>query len=155
MRLGWSVVPSELTYADGTSVRQDWNRVMTTLFNGASNIAQRGGLAALDEEGIKETKALVDYYLANAALMKAALSGANFASAGVKVYYTGDSPYLWVMFPGYRSWDIFDRILDECNIVTTPGSGFGPAGEGYLRFSSFGHRADVEEACARLARLKL
>lgn len=155
VRLGWSVVPSELTFADGTSVRQDWNRVMTTLFNGASNIAQRGGLAAFDEEGIRETTALVDYYLENAALMQKALTAPNFASAGVKVYYTGDSPYLWVLFPGYKSWDIFDRILDECNIVTTPGSGFGPAGEGYLRFSSFGHRADVVEACARLAKLKL
>ncbi|MCR5623381.1 MAG: LL-diaminopimelate aminotransferase [Treponema sp.] len=155
VRLGWSVVPEDLKFADGTSVRQDWNRVMTTLFNGASNIAQRGGLAALDEEGMKETKALVDYYLENAALMKKALSGSNFTSAGVKVYYTGDSPYLWVMFPGYKSWDIFDKILEECNIVTTPGSGFGPAGEGYLRFSSFGHRRDVEEACARLSKLKL
>ncbi len=155
VRLGWSVVPSDLKFADGTSVKQDWNRVMTTLFNGASNIAQRGGLAALDEEGIKETKALVDAYLENAALMKEALSGQNFASAGVKVYYTGDSPYLWVMFPGYKSWDIFDKILDECNIVTTPGSGFGPAGESYLRFSSFGHHADVVEACARLSKFKL
>ncbi|MBQ3799843.1 MAG: LL-diaminopimelate aminotransferase [Treponema sp.] len=155
VRLGWSVVPSDLKFADGTPVRQDWNRVMTTLFNGASNIAQRGGLAALDDEGMKETKGLVDYYLGNAALMKKALSGPNFSSAGVKVYYTGDSPYLWVMFPGYTSWDIFDKILAECNIVTTPGSGFGPAGEGYLRFSSFGHRKDVEEACSRLAGFKL
>ena len=155
VRLGWSVVPSDLTFADGTSVKQDWNRVMTTLFNGASNIAQQGGLAAFDEEGIRETTALVDYYLENAALIQKALTAPNFASAGVKVYYTGDSPYLWVQFPGYKSWDIFDRILDECNIVTTPGSGFGPAGEGYLRFSSFGHRADVVEACARLSKLKL
>ncbi len=155
VRLGWSVVPADLTFADGSSVRQDWNRIMTTLFNGASNIAQQGGLAALDAEGIRETTALVDHYLGNAALMKEALSGANFASAGVKVYFTGDSPYLWVYFPGYKSWDIFDRILDECNIVTTPGSGFGPAGEGYLRFSSFGHRRDVEEACGRLSKLKL
>ncbi len=155
VRLGWSVVPSDLKFSDGTPVRQDWNRVMTTLFNGASNIAQRGGLAALDDEGMKETKGLVDYYLGNAALMKKALSGPNFSSAGVKVYYTGDSPYLWVMFPGYTSWDIFDKILAECNIVTTPGSGFGPAGEGYLRFSSFGHRKDVEEACSRLAGFKL
>ena len=155
VRLGWSVVPADLKFSDGTPVRQDWNRVMTTLFNGASNIAQRGGLAALDDEGQKETKGLVDYYLGNAALMKEALSGPNFAAAGVKVYYTGDSPYLWVMFPGYTSWDIFDKILSECNIVTTPGSGFGPAGEGYLRFSSFGHRKDVEEACSRLAKFKL
>ncbi|MBP5442470.1 MAG: LL-diaminopimelate aminotransferase [Treponema sp.] len=155
VRLGWSVVPSSLKFADGSSVRDDWNRVMTTLFNGASNIAQAGGLAALDEVGRKETKQLVDYYLENAKLMKEALTGKNFADAGVKVYYTGDSPYLWVYFPKYKSWDIFDKILNECNVVTTPGSGFGPAGEGYLRFSAFGHRKDVNEACKRLSKLKV
>ena len=128
---------------------------MTTLFNGASNIAQAGGLAALDETGRAETKQLVDFYLENAKLMQDALTGKNFADAGVKVYYTGDSPYLWVYFPKYKSWDIFDRILNECNVVTTPGSGFGPAGEGYLRFSAFGHRKDVKEACARLAKFKI
>ena len=155
VRIGWTVVPADLKFADGSSVKQDWNRVMTTLFNGASNIAQQGGLACLDEEGQKETRALVDYYLKNAELMKAALTGKNFSSKGVIVYYTGDSPYLWVKFPGYKSWDIFDKILDKCNIVTTPGSGFGPSGESYLRFSSFGHRADVEEACKRLASFEL
>ena len=155
VRLGWSVVPSTLKFADGSSVRDDWNRVMTTLFNGASNIAQAGGLAALDEVGRTETKQLVDYYLENARLMQEALTGKNFADAGVKVYYTGDSPYLWVYFPKYKSWDIFDKILNECNVVTTPGSGFGPAGEGYLRFSAFGHRKDVNEACKRLSKLKV
>lgn len=155
VRLGWSVVPSDLKFADGTSVKQDWNRVMTTLFNGASNIAQAGGLAALDAVGQKETKGLVDYYLANAKLMQKTLTGKNFADAGVKVFYTGDSPYLWVQFPGWKSWDIFDKILDECRVVTTPGSGFGPSGESYLRFSSFGHRKDVEEACKRLSKLVL
>lgn len=155
VRLGWSVVPSKLAFADGTSVRQDWCRVMATLFNGASSIAQRGGLAALDSKGIAETTALVDYYLENAALIRKALTAQNFAAAGVTVYYTGDSPYLWGYFPGWKSWDIFDKILDECRVVTTPGSGFGPAGEGYLRFSSFGHRKDVEEACVRLSKLGL
>ena len=155
VRLGWSVVPSTLKFADGSSVRDDWNRVMTTLFNGASNIAQAGGLAALDEIGMAETKGLVDFYLENARLMQEALTGKNFADAGVKVYYTGDSPYLWVYFPKYKSWDIFDKILNECNVVTTPGSGFGPAGEGYLRFSAFGHRKDVNEACKRLSKLKV
>ncbi len=155
VRLGWSVVPSDLKFSDGSSVHADWNRVMTTLFNGASNIAQAGGLAALDEEGVAETKALVDYYLENAGIMQKTLTGDNFASRGVKVYYTGDSPYLWVQFPGMKSWDIFDRILSECNVVTTPGSGFGPAGESYLRFSAFGHREDVEEACRRLSKFVL
>lgn len=155
VRLGWSVVPSDLKFADGTPVKQDWTRVATTLFNGASNIAQYGGLACLDEEGIKETRSLVDYYLENARIMKTALTAKNFADAGVKVYYTGDSPYLWVFFPGQKSWDVFDKILDECKVVTTPGSGFGLAGEGYIRFSCFAHREDVEEACKRLANFKL
>ncbi|MDY6031979.1 MAG: LL-diaminopimelate aminotransferase [Treponemataceae bacterium] len=155
VRLGWSVVPSELKFHCGSSVKQDWNRIMTTLFNGASNIAQAGGLACLDEEGIKETKELVDYYLENAAIMKKALEGENFASKGVQVYFTGDSPYLWVKFPGKKSWDVFDQILEQCNVVTTPGSGFGSAGESFIRFSAFGHRQDVEEACRRLANFKI
>lgn len=155
VRLGWSVVPAALRFADGTPVRQDWTRIVTTLFNGASNIAQAGGLACLDEEGQRETRALVDYYLENARIMQETLTGKNFNDAGVQVFYTGDSPYLWVKFPGWKSWDIFDKILDECNVVTTPGSGFGPAGESYLRFSSFGHRGDVKEACRRLSKLVL
>ncbi len=155
VRLGWSVVPSTLKFQDGTPVKQDWNRLMTTLFNGASNIAQRGGLAALDEEGLKETKDLVDFYLENARIMEETLRSDNFKKAGVKVYYTGDSPYLWVYFPGMKSWDVFDRILDECHVVVTPGSGFGPAGEGYIRFSCFGHRKDILEACKRLSKFTL
>ena len=155
VRLGWSVVPNELKYADGSSVRADWNRVMTTLFNGASNIAQAGGLAALDDEGLAEMKSLVDYYLENARIIKAALTTEKFKSAGVEVYSDGNAPYLWVRFPNRKSWDVFDQILDQCRIVTTPGSGFGPAGESFIRFSAFGHRADVEEACRRLANLTL
>ncbi|MCR5607215.1 MAG: LL-diaminopimelate aminotransferase [Treponema sp.] len=155
VRLGWSIVPSELVYEDGTPVKNDWNRVMTTLFNGASNIAQAGGLAALDDEGLKEMKGLVDYYLENARLIKSVLTADSFKNAGVEVYSDGNAPYLWVRFPGKKSWDIFDAILDQCHVVTTPGSGFGPAGESFVRFSSFGHRADVEEACKRLANLKI
>jgi LL-diaminopimelate aminotransferase len=151
VRLGWSVVPKTLHFADGSSVYKDWNRVMTTVFNGASNIAQAGGLAALDETGIEETKTLVDYYLENAVVIKQALEGENFKKAGVTVYGEGNSPYLWVRFPGYKSWDVFDRLLNCCSIVTTPGAGFGPAGESYIRFSSFGHRKDVETAAGRLA----
>ncbi|MDD7417163.1 MAG: aminotransferase class I/II-fold pyridoxal phosphate-dependent enzyme, partial [Spirochaetales bacterium] len=101
------------------------------------------------------TKELVDYYLENAAIMKKALEGENFASKGVQVYFTGDSPYLWVKFPGKKSWDVFDQILEQCNVVTTPGSGFGSAGESFIRFSAFGHRQDVEEACRRLANFKI
>ncbi|MDR3284522.1 MAG: LL-diaminopimelate aminotransferase [Treponema sp.] len=151
VRLGWSVVPKTLHFADGEPVCQDWNRVMTTLFNGASNIAQAGGLAALDVEGMRETRSLADYYLKNAAVVKKALEGDNFKRAGVTVFGGRNSPYLWARFPGQKSWNVFDCLLADCSIVTTPGSGFGPAGESYIRFSAFGHRADAEEAAGRLA----
>lgn len=155
VRAGWTVVPNELKFADGSLVNKDWNRIMTTLFNGASNIAQAGALAALDEQGIKDMTAQVDYYLENGRLIKATLDGENFKKHGVEVYFTGNGPYVWAKFPGKSSWDVFDKILKECNVVTTPGSGFGPAGESFIRFSSFGHRADIEEACARLSALQL
>lgn len=155
VRLGWSVVPGTLAFADGTPVIKDWSRVMTTLFNGASNIAQHGGLAALDPEGLVEMKNIIDYYLENVKMIREALEGDNFRKAGVQIYSTGNSPYLWVRFPGYKSWDIFDRILDKCRVVTTPGSGFGASGESFLRFSSFGHHESVREACGRLSLLQL
>ncbi|MFI3256670.1 MAG: LL-diaminopimelate aminotransferase [Spirochaetales bacterium] len=150
IRLGWSVVPKNLTYADGTPIIADWNRIMTTIFNGASNIAQAGGLAALDTEGLKEMQSLTDYYLENARLIKAALEKSDCASPKIRIYGDGNSPYLWVHFPGKKSWDVFDALLEKCHIVTTPGIGFGFAGEGFVRFSSFGHRESVQEACKRL-----
>ena len=155
VRLGWSIVPKALKFADGTPVQALWSRLINTFFNGASNIAQAGGLAALDPEGVQEMRQLTDFYLENAALIKKALEGENFRVAGVEVYGQGNAPYLWVRFPGKKSWDMFDKILDECHVVTTPGAGFGPAGESFIRFSSFGHREAVEEACRRLANLKL
>jgi LL-diaminopimelate aminotransferase len=126
---------------------------MTTLFNGASNVVQAGGLACLEPEGLKAMKEVIDYYLENAALIKKTFEGENFKKAGAEVYFTGNSPYIWVKFPGKKSWDVFDTLLDKCNVVTTPGSGFGPAGESFIRISAFGHHADVEEACARLGKL--
>ncbi len=155
VRLGWSVVPKTLKYADGTPIINDWNRIMTTIFNGASNIAQAGGLAALSDEGLNEMHELVNYYLENNRIIKKALEGDNFKKIGINIYGDGNSPYLWVEFPGKKSWEVFDEILNQCNIVTTPGSGFGPAGESFIRFSSFGHRASVEKAAERLAHFKL
>jgi LL-diaminopimelate aminotransferase len=153
VRLGWTVIPKELAFADGSSVAADWTRLMTTIFNGASNIAQHGGLASLDEIGLKETRALTDYYLENAKLIRQALLGDNFRKAGVTLYGGDNAPYIWARFPGKKSWEIFDTILDTCHVVCTPGAGFGPAGESYIRFSSFGHRELVAEACARLSKL--
>ncbi len=155
VRLGWSVVPQDLKFSDGTSVNRDWNRVLTTLFNGASNVAQAGGLAALSEEGLKEMKSVIDYYLDNARIIEKTVRGENFKKAGVNVFFTGNSPYVWIQFPGKKSWDIFDRILKECNVVVTPGAGFGSSGESFIRISAFGHREDVETACARLSEWKI
>lgn len=146
VRLGWSVVPKDLKFADGTSVNKDWGRLMTTLFNGASNIAQQGALAALDETGRREMRSVIEYYLENARIIEKTVRGWKNA----EVFFTGNSPYLWIRFAGQKSWDIFDSILDKCRVVTTPGSGFGPAGESFIRISAFGHRADVEEACRRM-----
>jgi len=154
VRLGWSVVPKELKFADGSSVHTDWNRVMTTLFNGASNIVQAGGLACLDPEGLAAMRSVIDYYLVNADLIKKTFEGENFKKAGAQVYFTGNSPYIWVKFPGKKSWDVFDTLLDKCHVVTTPGSGFGPAGESFIRISAFGHQKDVQEACERLSKLE-
>jgi LL-diaminopimelate aminotransferase len=148
VRLGWSTVPKALKYASGESVNADWNRICTTVFNGASNIAQSGGLAALDDEGLKEIRALTDFYLGNARLIRNALTALKINCIGGE-----NSPYIWAHFPGRGSWEVFAEILEKCQVITTPGSGFGPAGEGFIRFSSFGHRADVEEACGRLGKL--
>ncbi|MDR2053967.1 MAG: LL-diaminopimelate aminotransferase [Treponema sp.] len=148
VRLGWTVVPKELKYSGGESVNADWARVSGTIFNGASNIAQWGAIAALDSEGVREMKELCGFYLGNAALIRAALQRLGVSCVG------GDnSPYIWARFPGRDSWDVFAEILEKCRVVTTPGSGFGPAGQGFIRFSAFGRRPDVEEACARLAKL--
>jgi LL-diaminopimelate aminotransferase len=148
VRLGWTVVPRELKYAGGESVNADWARIMGTVFNGASNIAQAGALAALDGEGLREMRALCDFYLENAALIRGALKKLGIPCVG------GDnSPYIWARFPGRDSWDVFNEILEKCQVLTTPGSGFGPAGQGFIRFSAFGRRADVEEAAERLSRL--
>ncbi|MCL2808466.1 MAG: LL-diaminopimelate aminotransferase [Treponema sp.] len=145
IRLGWSVVPKALKYAGGESVHADWSRITGTIFNGASNIAQAGGIAALDDEGIKEMRALTDFYLTNAKLIRETLQ-----KLGINCIGGDNSPYIWARFPGKDSWEVFAQILEKCHVVTTPGAGFGPAGQGFVRFSAFGHRADVEEACNRL-----
>ena len=148
VRLGWSVVPKAIKYSGGESVNADWSRIAGTIFNGASNIAQAGGLAALDDKGLKEIRKLTDFYLGNAKLIRAALQKLKINCIG------GDnSPYIWAHFHGRDSWEVFSQILEMCHVVTTPGAGFGPAGQSFIRFSAFGHRADIEEACRRLGSL--
>lgn len=145
IRLGWAVVPEELKYEDGGSVKADWKRLISTLFNGASNIAQAGGCAVLEEEGWKEVRSLAQFYMDNAALLRKALE-----KLGYKVFGGVHAPYLWVQFPGRNSWDVFQEILEKNQILTTPGSGFGPHGEGFVRFSAFSHRDSLLEAIRRL-----
>mmetsp|Transcript_33318 Transcript_33318/g.52406 ORF Transcript_33318/g.52406 Transcript_33318/m.52406 type:complete len:443 (-) Transcript_33318:415-1743(-) len=145
VRLGWTVVPDELKYADGTPVRNDFNRVMTTGFNGASNIVQGGGLAALDPEGLKEIDALMDYYLENAKILKQLVE-----DVGGKAYGGEDSPYVFWDLEGKSSWEFFSRVLEEAQVVTIPGAGFGPGGEGFLRLSAFAPRESCIEAARRI-----
>jgi LL-diaminopimelate aminotransferase len=145
VRLGWSIVPKELLFEDGTPVRQDWNRLTSTFFNGASNIAQAGALIALEPEGMDSIKQMTDFYLDNARIIKSALE-----SQGYITYGGTDAPYIWVKFPLKSSWDTFEEMLERLHLVTTPGSGFGLAGEGFIRFTAFGHRSTIEEAASRL-----
>ncbi|VVB75661.1 LL-diaminopimelate aminotransferase [uncultured archaeon] len=145
VRLGWSIIPKKLM-VDGSEagkVNSIWNRRQCTLFNGASNIVQAGGLFALSPQGVKENLGLVNYYLENAKIIRRGLE-----EKGLKVVSGGtNAPYIWVRTPkGMKSWDFFDKILSEANVVVTPGSGFGPSGEGYFRVSAFGHRENVIKA---------
>eukprot|EP00210_Caulerpa_lentillifera_P009337 g8901.t1 len=144
VRLGWTVVPKTLKFADGTPVIKDYTRVMTTCFNGASNVAQAGGLAALEPEGFTAVQSMVGFYKENATLLRK-----TFLDLGFSVYGGVDAPYIWVGFPNRKSWDVFAEILDKCHIVTTPGSGFGPGGEGFVRVSAFGNRDNILEAIER------
>ncbi len=126
VRLGWTVVPDELKFADGSSVRQDFNRVMTTAFNGASNIAQSGGLACLDDTGLAEIQTLIEYYLENASILRNGIKDCGFTVSG-----GFDSPYVYVDLDGASSWDMFNVILENTQVVTIPGAGFGPGEEKY------------------------
>jgi LL-diaminopimelate aminotransferase len=148
VRLGWSVVPNDLCFDDGTPVKKDWNRVMTTIFNGASNIVQYGALAALDDKGLKEMRGMIAYYMQNAKIIKEGLSELGYTSYGGV-----NAPYIWAHMKKRKSWEAFDYLLEKANVVTTPGAGFGPSGEGFLRFSAFGHREQTIEAMERLKKI--
>ena len=122
------------------------NRLQTTKFDGTSYITQRGAEAVYSPEGKEQVKATINYYMTNARIMREALQ-----CCGLKVYGGENAPYLWVKAPkGLSSWKFFDKLLYEVNIVGTPGVGFGPSGEGYLRLTVFGDRDDTLEAMARL-----
>jgi LL-diaminopimelate aminotransferase len=145
-----TVVPKTLKgkAADGTEVElwKLWNRRQSTKFNGVSYIVQRGAEAVYSTEGKAQTKALIDFYMENAKIIREQLT-----AAGIKVYGGVNAPYVWVKTPnGLSSWDFFDKLLQSCNVVGTPGSGFGAAGEGYFRISAFNSRENVNEAMKRI-----
>jgi LL-diaminopimelate aminotransferase len=149
-RCALTVVPKNLTAkaSDGSDVElwKLWNRRQSTKFNGVSYIVQRGAEAVYSPEGQAQIKALVSFYLENAKIIREQLT-----AAGLKVYGGVNAPYVWVQTPnGLSSWDFFDKLLNTCNVVGTPGSGFGAAGEGYFRISAFNSRANVEEAMKRI-----
>lgn len=150
VRCGYTVVPKELTAAtlegERIPLNRMWNRHQCTKFNGTSYITQRGAEAIYTPEGKKQVKAIIQYYMANARIMKEALE-----STGLKVFGGENAPYLWVKAPGeVNSWKFFEQMLYEANVVGTPGVGFGPSGEGYIRLTAFGERADCEEAMKRI-----
>jgi len=148
VRLGWTIVPEELECEDAPSglLNSMWNRRQCTFFNGASNIAQAGGLAALEGEGYDQSRALVEYYLENARIIREGLE-----KVGLRVYGGVNSPYIWAKTPnGMDSWEFFDILLDKCHVVVTPGGGFGPSGAAFVRVSSYGHRENVIKAMAQI-----
>ena len=153
-RCAYTVVPKELVgyTEDGEEVQINplWNRRQTTKFNGASYPVQRAAEATYSAEGQKQIKEVVDYYMANAKIIRESLS-----DIGLEVYGGVSSPYIWVKTPNdMDSWAFFDLLLNEANVIGTPGSGFGPSGEGYLRLTAFNTLENTKEAMDRISKLE-
>jgi LL-diaminopimelate aminotransferase len=154
VRCAYTVVPKSLkarTQAGGLQpLHPLWSRRMTTKFNGVSYIVQRAAEALYSPEGTTQVRGLIEHYLGNARVL---VAGAK--KAGLKVFGGVNAPYIWVKAPaGITSWQAFDKILNDANVVITPGSGFGAKGEGYFRISAFNSRANAEEVARRLTELK-
>lgn len=154
-RCAYTVVPKELTgytsKGEEVSLNKLWNRRHTTKFNGVPYIIQRAAEACYSAEGKQQIKETIDYYMNNARIIREGLT-----AQGLKVYGGVNSPYIWVKTPnGMSSWEFFDYLLNELNIVGTPGVGFGPSGEGYLRLTAFGTLENTKEAVERLKKIKL
>ncbi|MBW4464945.1 MAG: LL-diaminopimelate aminotransferase [Pegethrix bostrychoides GSE-TBD4-15B] len=149
-RCAFTVVPKSLTAKakDGSDIQiwQLWNRRQATKFNGVSYIVQRGAEAVYSEAGKSQIRALIDFYMENARIIREQLT-----TAGIAVYGGINAPYVWVKTPqGLSSWDFFDKLLHSVHVVGTPGAGFGAAGEGYFRISAFNSRENVNEAMRRI-----
>jgi LL-diaminopimelate aminotransferase len=150
VRCGYTVVPKELTAGtlagERVALNHLWNRRQCTKFNGTSYITQRGAEAVYSPEGKEQVKQVINYYMTNAKIMREGLK-----EIGLEVYGGENAPYLWVKTPdNTSSWKFFEQMLYEANVVGTPGVGFGPSGEGYIRLTAFGERANCEEAMKRL-----
>ncbi len=153
-RCAYTIIPKDLMAftAEGEEkpLHALWFRRHTTKFNGVSYPVQKAAAAIYTPEGVKETKATISYYMNNAKIIRESLAKLDF-----KVYGGENSPYVWVNSGrGIKSWDLFDKLLQEANVVGTPGSGFGPSGEGYFRFSSFASHENVLKAMERLKEIK-
>jgi len=153
VRCAFTVVPKDLACTTDTGERRPlhplWNRRFSTKFNGVGYVTQRAAEALYSEEGRAEVAALISHYMGNAALLLEAV-----AACGLEGFGGTNAPYIWVRGPkGLTSWQVFDKVLGEANVVVTPGSGFGPAGEGYFRISAFNSRANVLDVASRLRAL--
>ncbi|MCF0175256.1 MAG: LL-diaminopimelate aminotransferase [Bacteroidales bacterium] len=153
-RCGCTIVPKELTAtsSDGRTVSLNrlWNRRQCTKFNGTPYVTQRAAEAIYSPEGREQVRSTIDYYMGNSDMMKGRLEALGYQVRGGE-----DAPYIWLKTPdGRGSWEFFDLLLEELSIVTTPGVGFGPSGEGFVRLTAFGRREDCEEAMERIAAWK-
>lgn len=150
VRCGYTIIPKELMAVSAggekVSLNHLWNRRQCTKFNGTSYITQRGAEAIYTEEGKKQIKETIAYYMENARIMREA-----FSELGMKFFGGKNAPYIWLKTPGnMTSWEFFDEMLHKINVVGTPGVGFGPSGEGFFRFTAFGSKEDCTEAMRRL-----
>lgn len=152
-RLGFTVVPNDLVAktetGDDVQLKTLWSRRQSTKFNGASYPVQKAASAAYTDQGKKEIQDIIDYYMENARIMRESLT-----AMGYEVFGGINAPYVWIKSSDDTlSWDLFDKFLNEAHLVGTPGSGFGPSGEGYFRFSAFAGRESVIEAMDRISKL--
>lgn len=150
VRCGYTIIPKELMAVSAggekISLNHLWNRRQCTKFNGTSYITQRGAEAIYTEDGKKQIKETIAYYMENARIMREA-----FTELGMKFFGGKNAPYIWLKTPGnMTSWEFFDEMLHKINVVGTPGVGFGPSGEGFFRFTAFGSKEDCTEAMRRL-----
>lgn len=148
LRLGYTVIPKDLV-CNGVSLHSMWNRRHSTKYNGAPYIVQRAGEAVYSPEGKDQLKAQIAYYMENAHIIREGLSNLGYVAYGGV-----NAPYIWLKVPGrMTSWEFFDKLLNEVQVVGTPGSGFGASGEGFFRLTAFGTQENTIEAIKRIGRL--